>query len=184
MKRIHRQDDDQTDKMDHHHNPSGKKWGGSGITTLSATTRPRMMRLWLQYMTLHISWHPASWCSSGLSPGPQYVYDPQVSGGSQGPGASVCQQTQSPFWSWDQCSFSMKFIEEVLASTWRAQGRLTSTSWTSTLIIRFNNNEGADEYFSADNLYTPFGNLNTFSEKQSLYENPRNQIHVKGTLQR
>lgn len=40
-------------------------------------------------------------------------------------------------------------------------------------------NEGADEYFSADNLYTPFGKSQYSSEKQSLYENPRNKIHVK-----
>ena len=40
-------------------------------------------------------------------------------------------------------------------------------------------NEGADEYFSADNLYTPLGKSQYPSEKQSLYENPKSKIHLK-----
>ena len=37
--------------------------------------------------------------------------------------------------------------------------------------------EGADEYFSADTLYTPFGKSQYPSQKQSLIVNPENKVH-------
>lgn len=41
--------------------------------------------------------------------------------------------------------------------------------------------EGADEYFSADTHYTPFGKSQYPSQKQSQIENPENKVHdVKG----
>ena len=43
--------------------------------------------------------------------------------------------------------------------------------------------EGADEYFSANTLYTPFGKPQYPSQKQSQTKNPENKVHdVKGYL--